>query len=147
MRNIQCLSFIAACLIPTGTVRYHVQFVPKRYRRTIVRQMCRQLGQIFDSLALQKACQVLEGYLRPDHVHTWIAISSEPPRSLRCAGFSSEECDFDCHLWGRKRNFSGHHFLSWGLRLCCFDGRGFELEQVCQYLSKQESANCTSRQF
>ncbi|PYT29410.1 MAG: IS200/IS605 family transposase [Acidobacteria bacterium] len=52
----------------------HVVFVPKRRRKTILGQARRQLGAIFQALARQKECQMIEGHLMPDHVHMCIAI-------------------------------------------------------------------------
>ena len=36
-----------------------------------------RLGQIFHALAAQKDCKILEGYLKPDHVHMLVEI---PPK-------------------------------------------------------------------
>jgi len=57
----------------------HVVFVPKRRRKAIFGQTRRHLRRIFQGLARQKECQILEGHLLPDHVHMCIAI----PPNLR----------------------------------------------------------------
>jgi REP element-mobilizing transposase RayT len=45
----------------------HVVFVPKRRREVIFGKTRQQLGAIFDELAKQKECQIVEGHLMPDH--------------------------------------------------------------------------------
>jgi hypothetical protein len=59
--------------------KYHVVFVPKRRRKTILGQTRRELGAIFHALARQKECQIIEGHLVPDHVHMCIAIPPKHP--------------------------------------------------------------------
>jgi putative transposase len=38
-------------------------------------QVRRHLGEIFHALARQKECQIIEGLLKPDHVHICMAIA------------------------------------------------------------------------
>ena len=59
--------------------KYHVVFVPKRRRKAIWDQTCRQLGPIFHALARHKECLILEGHLMPDPVHMCIAIPPKHP--------------------------------------------------------------------
>ncbi len=52
--------------------KYHVVFVPKRRRQVLFVPLRRQLGPIFDALAQQKECRIVEGHLMPGpraHVH------------------------------------------------------------------------------
>jgi len=50
--------------------KYHVVFIPKRRKKRIFGILRRQLGEIFRELAQHKESQVVEGHLRPDHVHS-----------------------------------------------------------------------------
>jgi hypothetical protein len=50
--------------------KYHVVFVPKRRRKVLFGKTRRHLGEIFHALARQKECEILDGHLMPDHVHT-----------------------------------------------------------------------------
>ncbi|MGO8792824.1 MAG: transposase [Terriglobia bacterium] len=43
--------------------KYHVVFVPKRRRKVLFGKTRRQLGEIFQALARQKECQILDGHL------------------------------------------------------------------------------------
>ena len=84
---------------------YHV-VLPKRRRKAIFGQTRRHLGQIFHGLAKQKECQILEGHLMPDHVHTCIAI---PPKHAVASviGFlKGKSAIAIARLCGKERNFS-----------------------------------------
>jgi len=59
--------------------KYHVVFVPKRWRKAIFGNIRRQLSPIFHALAKQKECQIVEGHLMADHVHMCIAIPPKHP--------------------------------------------------------------------
>ena len=54
-------------------------FVPKRRRNVLFGKTRQHLGEIFEGLARQKECQILDGHLMPDHVQWCIAI---PPNHL-----------------------------------------------------------------
>lgn len=45
---------------------YHVVFIPKCRRRTLYRELRRDLGEVFRKLAEQKRSRVEEGHLMPD---------------------------------------------------------------------------------
>ena len=55
----------------------HVVWIPKYRRKAIYDQLRKYLGSAFRDLAAQKESQVMEGHLRPDHVHMLISI---PPK-------------------------------------------------------------------
>ena len=59
--------------------KYHVVFIPKRRRKILFGKVRQQLGEIFHALARQKECQIIEGHLRPDHVHMCVAIPPKYP--------------------------------------------------------------------
>ena len=59
--------------------KYHVVFIPKRRRKVLFGRVRQHLGEIFHALARQKECQIIEGHLRPDHVHMCIAIPPKYP--------------------------------------------------------------------
>ena len=61
---------------------YHVVFIPKRRRKVLFGRVRQHLGEVFHALARQKECQILEGHLRPDHVHMCIAIPPKYPVAL-----------------------------------------------------------------
>lgn len=57
--------------------KYHVVFIPKRRKKAIFGALRRHLGGIFRELAQHKEAQVVEGHLKPDHVHMCLSI---PPK-------------------------------------------------------------------
>jgi len=94
--------------------KYHVVFVPKRRRKVIFGQIRRHLGQIFDGLARQKECQILEGHLIPDHVHMCIAIPPKHPVASVIGFLKGKSAIAIARLCGKERNFSGEAFLGPG---------------------------------
>jgi putative transposase len=113
-----------------------VLFVPKRRRRQVYGQIRRQLGAIFHALARQNECQVIEGQVRPDHVHMCIAI---PPKVAvaQVIGFLKGKSAIAIarQFGGKERNFTGEHFWARGYAVSTV---GFELEQVRAYSRKQD---------
>jgi putative transposase len=76
--------------------------VPKRRR---------QLGPIFPELARQRECQMLEGHLRPDPGHMWIAI---PPMASGIGFLKGKRAIAVARLPGKAPsghpNFTSEHF-------------------------------------
>ncbi|HXG21565.1 MAG TPA: IS200/IS605 family transposase [Methylomirabilota bacterium] len=116
--------------------KYHVIFVPKRRRRQLYGQICRQWGAIFHALARQKECQILEGHVMPDHVHMCIAL---PPKGAvaQLSGFLKAKSAIAIarQFGGKERNFTGEHFWARGYAVSTV---GFELEHVRAYIRKQD---------
>jgi putative transposase len=52
--------------------KYHIVFIPKKRRHVLYHQLARELGKVFHELANQKGCRIVEGHIRPDHVHMCI---------------------------------------------------------------------------
>lgn len=57
--------------------KYHIIFIPKMRKGRLYGDIRPRLGQIFHALATQRDCKIIEGYLKPDHVHMLIEI---PPK-------------------------------------------------------------------
>ncbi len=117
---------------------YHVIFVPKRRRKMLYGELMQQLKAIFHELARQKESQILEGHLRPDHVHMVIAI---PPKYAVASviGFlKGKSAIAIARLQGKERNFTGEQFWASG---CAVSTVGFELEAVQRYVREQDAAD------
>jgi len=95
--------------------KYPVVFVPKRRRKAIFGQTRRPLGQIFNGLARQKECQILEEHLMPDHVHMCIAIPPKHPVASVIGFLKGKSAIAIARLCGKERNFTGEHFWARGL--------------------------------
>jgi len=55
--------------------KYHLVFIPKRRKKVIYGQIRRMLGDLFHELAGHKDVEIVEGHLRPDHVHMCLRIA------------------------------------------------------------------------
>lgn len=47
---------------------------PKYRKKKLFFGLRSDLGEVFHALAAQKECKILEGHLRPDHVHILVSI-------------------------------------------------------------------------
>jgi putative transposase len=117
----------------------HVGFVPKRRRKVLYGELRRQLGLSFHELARQKACEVLEGHLLPDHVHRLIAL---PPKHAVASviGFLKGTQGVPgamamARLQGKERNFAGEHFWARGYAVSTV---GFDEDAVRRYVHDQD---------
>jgi len=95
--------------------KYHVVFIPKYRRKGIFEGLRRHLGPLFRDLAAQKEAKILEGHLRPDHVHMLLAI---PPKYAVCQVVGFIKGKSAIHIarayMGQRRNFTGQHFWARG---------------------------------
>ena len=119
--------------------KYHVVFIPKRRRKALFGSIRKHLGTVFDELARQKECTIIEGHLMPDHVHMCIAI---PPKYAVASiiGFIKGRSAIAIarQFQGRERNFTGEHF--WG-RGYCVSTIGYEEDKVRAYIRDQEGGD------
>ena len=125
--------------------KYHVVFIPKRRRKVLFAKLRPHLGAIFQALARQKECQILEGHLLLDHVHMCIAIPPKHPVASVIGFLKGKSAIAIARLCGKERNFTGEHF--WARRGYAVSTGGFELEQVRQYIREQECADGNSGGF
>ena len=88
--------------------KYHVVFIPKYRRKRIFGKLRGHLGEILHELAKQKQSRIVEGHLRPDHVHMCISI---PPKFSvsSVVGFIKGKSAISIarNFLGRRRNFTG----------------------------------------
>src|SRR6195256_3935515 len=108
--------------------KYHVVFVPKRRRK---------LGEVFHALARQKECQIIEGHLKPDHVHICLAIPPKYPVASVIGFLKGKSAIAVARLCGREQNFTGEHLWARGYAVSTV---GFNLDQIRQYIRDQEEA-------
>lgn len=109
MKDVQSLSHTS------WECKYHVVWIPKYRRKVIYYQLRKYLGSAFKDLAAQKESQILEGHLRPDHVHMLISI---PPKYAvsQVVGFIKGKSAIHIarNFTGHHKNFTGHHFWARG---------------------------------
>ncbi len=99
----------------TWKCKYHVVFIPKRWKKVIFGQLRERLGVIFHELARQKQSQIVEGHLLRDHVHMCISI---PPKYAVSGviGYLKGKSAIAIarQFEGRRRNFTGSSFWARG---------------------------------
>ena len=123
--------------------KYHGVFVPERRRKALFGHIRKALGPIFHELARQKECRILEGHVRPDHVH--ICIESPPKQAVALVigvlkGKSALTSARQFH--GRERNFTGEYCWARGYAVSTV---GFALEPVRASMREQEQADDEGR--
>jgi len=119
--------------------KYHLVFIPKFRRKVLFNDIRQHLGKIFHDLARQKECMILEGHIRPDHVHMCIQI---PPKYAVSSviGFIKGKSAIAIarQFGGKDRNFVGEHFWARGYAISTV---GYEEEAVRKYIREQENAD------
>jgi putative transposase len=129
--------------------KYHVVFLPKRRRKAMFGNLRQYLGAIFDELAWQKECQIIEGHLMPDHVHMCLSIPAKSAVAAVAAVAAvvglitgTSAIAIARQFTGRERNFTGEHF--WARRYCV-STVGYEEDQVRAYIGEQEGSDGEGR--
>jgi len=116
--------------------KYHVVFIPKRRKKAIFGTLRRHLGDVFRELARHKEAEVVEGHLRPDHVHMCISI---PPKIAvaNVVGYMKGKSAITIarRFMGRARNFTGEVFWARGYFVSTV---GLDEEMVRAYIRHQD---------
>ena len=116
--------------------KYHVVFIPKYRRKTLLGQLHKDLGEIFHGLARQKQSHIEEGHVMPDHVHMMISL---PPKYAvsQVVGFIKGKSAIDIARTyiGRKRNYVGQHFWA---RAYFVSTVGRDEQLIREYIRHQE---------
>jgi len=94
------------------------------------------LGPCFKDLASQKQCQILEGHLKPDHVHMLVSI---PPKYSvsQVVGFLKGKSAIQIArvYLGKRKNFTGQHFWARGYFVSTV---GLDEQMIRAYIKAQE---------
>jgi putative transposase len=117
--------------------KYHVVFIPKRKEKQIIGVIRKYLGDIFHELARQKESEIVEGHLRPDHVHMCLSV---PPKFsvASVVGFIKGKSAISIarNFTARKRNFAGENFWARGYFVSTV---GLDEDEVRKYMRDQEA--------
>ena len=91
--------------------KYHLVWIPKYRRKELYGGLRKYLGTSFKDLASQKECQILEGHLKPDHVHMLISILPKYSVS-QVGGFLKGKSAIQIArvYLGKRKNFTGQQF-------------------------------------
>ena len=116
--------------------KYHVVWIPKYRRKTLYLELRQHLGQVLRDLSGQRESMVVEGHLRPDHVHILISI---PPKYAvsQVVGYLKGKSAIHIarNYLGRRSNFRGQHFWARGYWVSTV---GKDEAAVKQYIRDQE---------
>jgi len=95
-----------------------------------------ELGRVIRSLAEQKGSAILEGHLRPDHVHILVSIPPKLPVSSVVGFIKGKSAIFIARNFvGRRRNFVGESFWARGFYVSTV---GLDEEVIRNYIKHQE---------
>lgn len=115
--------------------KYHVVWIPKCRQKVLYGRLRQHLGELLKDLAKQQGCQILEGHLRPDHIHILISI---PPKLLvsKVIGFIKGKSAIAIAptYVGRRKNFAGQSFWARGYYV---SNVGADEESVRAYIQNQ----------
>jgi putative transposase len=116
--------------------RYHVVFVPKYRKKSMLGQLRKQIGGVLRKLCEQEGVELVEGHAMSDHVHLCLSI---PPKysvanTVGCLkGKSAIRIHRD--FLGRDRNFTGFHSWAGGY---CVSTVGLDEKMIREYIRNQE---------
>jgi putative transposase len=93
------------------------------------------LGEMLKDLARQKGCEILEGHLRPDHIHMLISIPPKLSVSNVMGYIKGKSAIAIARTYvGRRKNFTGQSFWARGYFVSTV---GSDEESVRTYIQKQ----------
>lgn len=113
-------------------------FIPKRRKGILYNELRAYLKSIFHELARQKECVIVEGNLRPDHVHMCIQIPPKHAVSSVIGFLKGKSAIAIARYQGKNRNFTGENFWARGY---CVSTVGYEEAAVRKYIREQEDAD------
>jgi putative transposase len=115
--------------------KYHVVFVPKYRQKKLYGKFRRKVGEIFRHLCRQRGVELMEGHLKPDHVHMCLKI---PPKYSvsHAIGFLKGKSAVRIHreILDNKK-VTGLHFWARGY---CVSTVGLDEETIKKYIREQE---------
>ena len=114
--------------------KYHVVIAPKYRKRTLYGKMKHDVGEILRDLSRQRGVTVLEGFLKPDHVHMCLRV---PPKYsiANVIGFLKGKSAVRIHRRAGNKRVTGLHFWSRGY---CVSTVGLDEDTVRKYIRDQE---------
>ena len=115
--------------------KYHVVITPKYRRKALYGKLRGKVGEILRELCRQRGILLVEGNLRPDHVHMCLAV---PPKySVAFAiGFLKGKSAVRIHReLLNERRMTGLHFWARGY---CVSTVGLDEVQIRQYIKEQD---------
>ena len=115
--------------------KYHVVWIPKCRQKVLYGRLRQHLGELLKNLAKQQGCQILEGHLRPDHIHIQISIPPKVSVSKVIGFIKGKSVIAIARTYvGRRKNFAGQSFWARGYYVSTV---GADEESVRAYIQNQ----------
>jgi putative transposase len=115
--------------------KYHVVWIPKCRQKVFFGRLRQHLGELLKDLAKQQGCQILEGHLRPDHIHILISIPPKVSVSKVIGFIKGKSAIAIARTYvGRRKNFAGQSFWARGYYVSTV---GADEESVRAYIQNQ----------
>ena len=115
--------------------KYHLVIAPKYRKRKLYGKFKRVVGETLKDLCRQRGIEMLEGTLKPDHVHMCLSI---PPKFSvsHTIGFLKGKSAVRIHreLLKEKR-MTGLHFWATGY---CVSTVGLDEDRIRKYIREQQ---------
>ncbi len=124
--------------------KYHVVWIPKCRKKVLYGQLRKELGRVLRELAMQKESEVMQGTLKPDHVHMVVSIPPKYSVSQVLGYVKGKSAIWVARATGSKRNFVGQNFWARGY---CVSTIGLDEETIRAYVRSQEEADKKSDQL
>jgi putative transposase len=116
--------------------KYHVVWIPKYRKKKLFSGLRGELGKVFHTLAEQKECKILEGHLRPDHVHVLVSIPPKLSVAVVVGYIKGKSAIYIARNFvGKRRNFVGENFWARGYYVSTV---GLDEAVIRSYIKAQE---------
>jgi putative transposase len=115
--------------------RYHIVIVPKYRRKVMFGVVRKQIGSLLREVCDRYGIKVVEGHVRPDHVHMCLEIPPKYSLSEVIGKLKGKTTILLHQRYGRKKNFKGLNFWSRGY---CVSTIGLQEAKVLEYIRNQE---------
>ena len=115
--------------------KYHVVWIPKCRQKVLYGKIRQHLADLLKDLAKQQGCEILEGHLRPDHIHILISIPPKLSVSKVMGYIKGKSAIAIARTYvGRRKNFAGQSFWARGYYVSTV---GADEEIVRSYIQNQ----------
>ncbi len=95
--------------------KYHVVIVPKYRRKVLFGKIGKRTGEILRQLCRQKGVELVEGHVKPDHVHMVLSIPPKFSVSMTL-GYLKGKSAIQLHreIMRIQQGYTGKHFWTKG---------------------------------
>lgn len=116
--------------------KYHIVWIPKYRWKKLYGEIRGYIGKEIRRLARCYGCEVLEGYIMPDHIHMLISIPPKVSVSRTMGYIKGKSAIYIAKQFrGRTRNFTGENFWARGYYVATV---GRDEKAIREYIKQQE---------